>query len=354
MPPEPVHGPARRATVHYYVQFTAGTGGLVRDGLGVRLDRLRVEYADDSAMILESTTPPEGVAAIPFLKNAFVVLAVTERQNLAKSIGRLSQVMRRDQFRSVPASADRFRVMAHVDGSLVPIEPRARTALERAVTRHTGGRVEPRGRGREYWVVGRQALSELLFCARLPTAPRRPTPKGALSYELAAMLVAASNPTPEDRFLDPFAGTGALVVARAELPVRALWYSDVELEQHRRALSAQLSRRTPVRLLAEDGLALPSIADGSIDAIVTDPPWGEHAALDRPFRDFARAVGESFARTLHPVRGRYVLLINRRNAAATGDALAAAALAPTARHDILVNGHPASVLLGRVVRRSGC
>ena len=354
MPAEPVHGPARRAPVRYFVQFTAGTGGLVQEGLRARLAKLRPEYADDSAMILASTSPPDEVAAIPFLKNAFVVLAVTERQNLAKSIARLSQAMRRDEFRSVPDPADRFRLMAHVDGCLVPIEPRARTALERAVTRHTGGRVEPRGRGREYWVVGRQGLPELLFCARLPKAPRPPTPKGALSYELAAMLVAASDPTPDDRFLDPFAGTGSLVVARAQLPARALWYSDVELEQHRHALSAQLSRRTPVRLLAEDALALPSIADGSIDAIVTDPPWGEHADLGRPFRDFAGAVGESFARTLHPVRGRYVLLVNRRNADAMGNALDAAALAPAARHDILVNGHPASVLLGRVARRSGC
>jgi len=339
--------------VRYYVQFTAGTGGLVREGLAARLDRLRVDYADDSAMILESTTAPDGVAVVPFLKNAFVVLAVTERHNLAKSIGRLGHALRWDHFRSLSGAADRFRLMAHVDGSLVPIDPRTRTALERAVTRHTGGRVEPRGSGQEYWVVGRQELAELLFCARLPKAPRRPTPKGALSYELAAMLVAASNPTPEDRFLDPFAGTGALVVARAELPARTLWYSDLGLEQHRRALSAQLSRRTRVRLLAEDALTLPSIADGTIDAIVTDPPWGEHADLDRPFTDLARAVGESFARTLHPVQGRYVVLINRRNADTLSDGLIAAALPPTGRHDILVNGHPASVLLGRAVQRSG-
>ncbi len=332
--------------MRYFVQFPAGTGGLVRDGLAARLARLRIEYADDSAMILESTTAPDGVAAIPFLKNAFLVLAVTERQNLAKSIGRLSHALRRDQFRSLARSTDRFRLMAHVDGALVPIDPRARTALEWGVTRHTGARVEPRGMGQEYWVVGRQGLPELLFCARLPKAPRRPSPKGALGYELATLLVAASGPTPEDRYLDPFAGSGALVAARAELPARTLWYSDLGLEEHRRALTAQLPARARVRLLAEDALTLPSIADGGIDVIVTDPPWGEHADLGGPFPDFARAVAKSFARTLHPVRGRYVLLINRRNADAMGDALTAAGLPPTGRHDILVNGHPASVLIG--------
>ena len=337
----------------YFVQFTAGTGGLVQDALAARLDRLRVGYADDSAMILESATAPSGVAAVPFLKNAFVVVLTVPRQELAKSIGRLSQSLRRDQFPRLPESADRFRLMAHVDGGLVPIDPRARTALERAISRHTGARLDPRGMGQEYWVVGRSGLPELLFGARLPKATRRPTPKGALSYELAAMLVAASKPAAEDRFLDPFAGSGALVAARAELPARTLWYSDLALEQHRRALPSSLSRRNRVRLLDEDALTLPSIADRSIDVIVTDPPWGEHADLDGPYGDFARAVGESFARTLHPTRGRYVVLINRRNADTMGDALARAALPSTARHDILVNGHPASVLLGGAVSAEG-
>lgn len=332
--------------MRYFVQFTAGTGGLVREALAARLDRLTVAYADDSAMILESTTPPAGVAAVPFLKNAFAIISVAPRQDLAKSVGRLGQALRRDQFPSLPGAADRFRLMAHVHGGLVPIDPRARTALERAVSRHTGARVEPRGMGQEYWVVGRQGLPELLFGARLPKAPRPATAKGALAYELAAMLVAASKPTAEDRFLDPFGGSGALVAARADSPARTLWYSDLDLAQHRRALAAQRPGHTRVRMLTEDALSLPSIADGSIDAVVTDPPWGEHEDLGGPFEEFAAAVGESFARVLHPARGHYVLLINRRNADAMGNALGAAGLAPTARHDILVNGHPATVLIG--------
>jgi predicted RNA methylase len=332
--------------MRYFVQFTAGTGGLVQDALAARLDRMSVAYADDSAMILDSGTAPPTVAAIPFLKNAFLVIATTERRDLAKSVGRLSQVLRREQFRPVPDSAGRFRLMAHLDGGLVPIEPRARGALERAVARHTGARLEPRGMGQEYWVVGRSGLPELLFGARLPKAPRPPTAKGALAYELAAMLVAASQPTPEDRFLDPFGGSGALVAARAELPARSLDYSDLDLDRHRRALAAaRLPKR--VRLLAEDALTLPSIPDGGVDVIVTDPPWGEHEDLDRPFPDFAAEVGKSFARTLHPVRGRYVLLVNRRNADPMRDGLAAAALPPAAEHPILVNGHPATVLIGR-------
>ena len=45
------------------------------------------------------------MAAVPFLKNAFLVVATTARQDLAKSVSRLSQALRREQFRPVPDSA---------------------------------------------------------------------------------------------------------------------------------------------------------------------------------------------------------------------------------------------------------
>ena len=207
------------------------------------MDRLKVAYADDSAMILDSATAPAGVAAIPFLKNAFVVVAATERGDLAKSVGRLSQGLRRDQFRSLPERSDRFRLMAHLDGGLVPIEQRARAALERSVARHTGARVEPRGMGQEYWVVGRQGPAGAAVLRPAAQGAAEADAQGGAGVRAGGDAGRRVEPTPEDRFLDPFGGSGALVVARAELPARSLAYSDLDLEPHRRALTAQLPKR---------------------------------------------------------------------------------------------------------------
>ncbi|MDQ2706608.1 MAG: hypothetical protein M3Z25_02765 [Actinomycetota bacterium] len=200
----------------------------------------------------------------------------------------------------------------------------------------------------EYWIVGRQGMKDLLLCARLSKAQKPANAKGALSHELSAILVAASRPTPQDVFLDPFAGSGSLVTARLELPVRQVWCSDLNLGRHRRNYARHLTDNKRVRLLAEDALALPSIIDGSVDVIVTDPPWGVHEDLGQPYEEFARAIGISFARILHPRHGRYVLVVNRRNAATTmSDGLAAAGLRPGDEHDVLVNGHRATVLMGQ-------
>lgn len=333
--------------MRYYVQFTAGTGTLMLEALDAQLEQLRVRYADESAMVLESSSEPNRVAAVPFIKNAFVLLAETGRGDLDKGVTQLGRAAEKLQFPTLPGATTRFRVMVHVDGSLAPIAPRAKSAIERAIATRTGARVEPRGKCQEYWIVGRQGLKDLLLCARLPKAQKPAKAKGAISPELSAMLVAASRPTPQDVFLDPFAGSGSFTTARLEQPVRQVWYSDVDLDQHRRDLAQRLTENRRVRLLAEDALTLPSIADGSVDVIVTDPPWGEHEDLGQPYDEFARAIGSSFARVLHPARGRYVILINRRNAATMSDGLSAVGLPSSDQHEILVNGHPATVLIGQ-------
>ncbi|MGH3844026.1 MAG: hypothetical protein ACRDS0_21655 [Pseudonocardiaceae bacterium] len=333
--------------MQYYVQFAAGAGGLLLETLDHQLGGLRVRYSDDSAMILESSSDPDIVAAIPFIKNAFIVVAETGRGSLDKGVVQLSRVIANTKFPRPTGQINKFRLMVHIDGSLAPVAPRAKTALEQAIAQRTGSRVEPRGMCQEYWVVGRQGMNQLLLCARLAKARRPPKAKGAISHELSAMLIAASKPSPRDVFLDPFGGSGTFAVTRLEQPFKELWYSDLDLAQHRPTFPRQLTENKRVRLLAEDALTLPSIADGSIDVIVTDPSWGEHEMISMPYRDFAYAIGVSFARVLQPTRGRFVLVVNRRNAEVMHDGLSSAKLPPEAEHQVLVNGHPATVLIGK-------
>src|ERR1039457_6008916 len=286
------------ALVRYYIQFTAGIGDLVYQTLTGELSGMRVEYSDDSAMIFEAADPPQRIAVLPYVKNAFLIVV---------SVGR-----------------------GGLDASIVQL-----------------------GRCQEYWVVGRTGLDKLLLCMRLPRPRREEKARGAISRELSAVMVAASGPDPRDVFLDPFGGSGSFAVARLEHPVRKVWYSDIRLAEHRPAFDARLVRDDRVRLLDEDALRLPSISDGSVDVIVTDPPWGEHEALNRPYREFAAGIAASFARVLRPGRGRYVILINRDNAAVLRQALSASGIAPDDAHEVLVNGHPATVLVrGRAYDRA--
>lgn len=236
--------------------------------------------------------------------------------------------------------------MAHIDGELSSIEQGAKRDIERTVAAGTGSRVEPRGLCEEYWVIGRLDLRELLFCARLPKAARPKKARGAVSYELSSMFVLASDPTPQDVYLDPFAGSGSFVLARLDMPAREILYSDTELSSHRKEFPSELTGDRRVRFLADDALTLPSIADGTVDVIVTDPPWGEHEDVAMPYPEFTRAVSGSFDRALNPKTGRFVLLCARRSAPLFRESMEDVSFVIDATHEILVNGHPATVLVG--------
>jgi tRNA G10 N-methylase Trm11 len=160
------------------------------------------------------------------------------------------------------------------------------------------------------------------------------------------MLVGASRPDRRDVFLDPFGGRGSLVLARLELPVRQILYSDTDLESCRRYFPGELTKDVRVRFLSENALTLPSVPDRRIDVIVTDPPWGEYREIGQSYGAFALGIARAFDRVLHPIRGRFVVLASRSTAAGIAARLAEASFRMNKGYEILVNGHPATVLVG--------
>jgi hypothetical protein len=329
--------------VRYYVQFPAGTGELVAASIGSLVDRPETVYADDSSMIFESDTRPPQVAQIPFVKNSFTVIADTVRRDLDKGVLELADTLRDG---GLDANADTFRVMFHVDGELVPVGPRAKRALESEIAYASGQRMVGRGSGEEYWVVGRTDFDYLMLCRRHIRPKRAAKAAGAISHELSSLLVAASRPESDDVFLDPFAGSGSFTNARVPFPARRIVYSDTDLDRLREDFPAAVRESRDIEFLADDALTLPSIADSAVDVIVTDPPWGEYEELPLELPDFLDATARSFDRVLDAERGRFVILIARRAAPEAERALAANNLAIGSVHEILVNGHPATVLVG--------
>jgi len=330
----------------YVIQFVAGTQGLVQASLAAKVVGFQRLYEDDSAMLFAAGTRITSSAQLPFAKNVFIVLATTARQGLDRSVRQLTTQIRTTSFPPITGAGAGFRMMFHIDGTLASIDRQLRANLEREIAASTRSRVESRGSCLEYWVIGRKDLGELLLCARLPKAKRPDRAKGALSYELSEMLVAASQPRADDTFLDPFAGSGALVETRLASPAKAIIYSDTALATFRAALPRAVRSDRRVRLLADDAAALSGIDDGDVDVIVTDPPWGEFEQLDIPYAAFVDDVAASFNRVLNRRTGRFVILSSRRNADAFTAALTRSGFTIRSAPGILVNGHPATVLIG--------
>lgn len=336
----------------YLLFFPAGMGDLAAAAVSRELTGARQKYRDDSAVIFSSSSPVTTVATLPFATNAFLILAQTSRGNIEGGLRQLAQRARKAAIARLPRETRQFRVMISIDGKLTSVSARSRALLEDALADKTGGQLARRGSGTEYWVIGRRDLNELILGLRLTTTktkPRKTQPamlRGALSEQLAALLVGASQPRPVDVFLDPFAGSGSLVRARQAWRGHAFWYSDTDPDRADPALRRDLRRSSAGHFLSEDALTLPSISDGSIDVIVTDPPWGEYEQLEMPLSDFYAALAASFDRVLNPVTGRFVILVTRRSTDELTTALSSFSFKVAATYPVLVNGHPASVLVG--------
>ena len=334
------------SVMRYLIQFPAGTGDLILDAIFPYVGNFKVHYRDDSAMIFESSAAEGKVASIPFAKNSFVVIASTPRGGIDRGVGQLGRFAASVKFPPSSLQNSRFRTMIHIDGGLSAVDKRVKTGLDHAISKRTGQRIEPRGMCQEYWVIGRTGLGELLLCARLPKQRRAPKPKGALSYELSLMLVAASQPSARDVFLDPFAGSGALVLARAESDACQIWYSDINLREFQRDFPRELHADKRVDFLDDDALTLGALAGGQVDVIVTDPPWGEYDDVGMPYAEFARAMVKSFNRVLSKSKGRFVILTSRKTASIVEREFIKGGFSVNSTHEILVNGHPATVLVG--------
>lgn len=332
--------------MRYMIQFVAGTRGILIEALAQTLQGVAVVHADDSTLVFDSSTPITKADDLPFANNVFVVLASTPRKSLAQSIRRLSAKVERIDFPSVKGGDRGFRIMAQIDGELAPIDRSVRNELERDIAIFTQSQVQAKGSCLEYWIVGRRNLYELLFCLRLPKRKHKEVRKGELAAELSRMLVAASRPDPGDTFLDPFGGHGAFVAARHESPFTSIYYSDIAFRSLAKHLPRALRSDRRVRLMAESALVLPSLRDGEIDVIVTDPPWGEFDQLPMGYPAFAGNMAASFDRILHPTTGRFVILSSRRRTGTVIESLTSHRFRIHASHGILVNGHPASVIVG--------
>jgi tRNA (guanine6-N2)-methyltransferase len=208
-------------------------------------------------------------------------------------------------------SAATYRVIVR---SQVDLDQR-RSDIADGVTRVLGRRLGrhwravPDGGHVEVWVT---VLSDCAIVAlRLTGAAQRQGGKiahlpGSLRPAVAAAMVRLSAPRPEDRVLDPFCGAGTLLIERdAAGPHGLMIGSDISAEALAAAEANIGPRHKPLELHRWDATHLP-LEDASVDAVITNPPFGAKVVAADPAGLTRLFAGEA-ARVLTP-GGRLVAL----------------------------------------------
>lgn len=298
--------------------------------------------------------------ALGCMHNTFEVLAQTRMRREQPMEALASAVL--SQAKQLPLSPMRtrqtasFRIVVSRENGLVSLDSRRREALETLIRRRTGLVVNRSRADVEFWLLSRSE-GYGFFLRRIPrtgTAAEQPV-KGELRGELVYLLNYLSGPNRGDVFLDPFCGSGAIPLSRMRMGGFAhLYATDVQRDcalRTRARLSAAHgydSGRVTVAVCAVDALA-DVIPPGSVDRIVTDPPWGLFArGEDIPalYHHMLRA----FAAICTP-DARLVLLSAQKEILADALTQSPDWTAPMRQFDILVSGKKAGVYVAKARER---
>ncbi len=336
----------------YFSTFTSGLQEIIAQALPQALPEARIQQLLDGLVIYESNRPLQQVTSLRLFNNTFIALYPVQQLPPGGLHQLLQRVMQKPNDLRIPGwaikKARSFRLMASRENQTISIKRELLERLESFFSHRLRLRVSRSKADVEVWFIERSEGLGLvgLRVTRNP-AMEKNLHKGELRPELAHCLCLLSEPQGSDVFLDPFAGSGAIPLERAShFPYRRIIAVDQE-ENAVTGLSRRLPRDERVQSFAADARRLTSLVDGSINKIVTDPPWGFYEERRaETITDFYGEMLAEFARLLKD-DGLLVVLMGQKERFEEALAGCTGRLALLGKWDILVSGKKAAIYKAR-------
>jgi len=302
----------------------------------------------DGLVIYESTSTIQDIQKLRFLNNSFIWLSQSTYLDGQKPESVVEQLLRMSDFnRSREATSLKFvkffRAIVSKENQTIPIDRSLLEKIEAKIFYSTHLKVHRTLPDIEFWFIFRKEEISL-FGARITPLGKETTRKynkGELRQELAHLLVLLSDHQKEDVILDPFAGSGAIVLERVQsFPYKKFFAGD-----NKEDLVEELKRKTKwgqQKIIVEkhDALNLDNLDDGSINKIITDPPWGLFERPQENMVDFYKKMLLEFYRVLVD-GGMTIILVGQE--AGFEAALTDSNFKVETKLSILVSGQKASV-----------
>lgn len=334
--------------IAYYSTFASGLSAVVAHALPRQLRDAKIDLLLDGLVVYRSAQPPEQIRQIRFFNNSFLLLHLFEGLSPDSIPFMLNAVLRKPEWINVPRQALKgvsfFRIMASRENQTAPIQRDVLERLENLFARRLGLRVHRSKPDVEVWFLERSegyGFAGIRLTRRAAT--EKSLQKGELRPELANLLCLVSEPGKADVFLDPFAGSGAIAFERAEhFPHRQVIASDGDRETTARLKKKAAALRRKIVVMHGDALRLSDVQDGSIDKIVTDPPWGVFTA--HPTGDLERLYRGMLAEFNRVLKtGGIAVLLMGQKELFDGVLRDDAQFKLAERYDILVSGRKAAI-----------
>jgi len=135
--------------------------------------------------------------------------------------------------------------------------------------------------------------------------------KGELRPEIAYLICAFAGIKENSCLADPFAGYASIPLClKKHYSCKSIFASDLE-PQKTEIIKKRMGTGENIRVSTDNALELKSLEDKSLDAIITDPPWGIWEKIDnielfyqKMFSSFKRVLKEEGSMTILTAKGQ--------------------------------------------------
>lgn len=284
----------------YFSTFASGLEPIVEEVLKSSIGIMSVDLLLDGLVVYSCNASPNQIKNIRIFNNSFVLIRLftnNKVNSIEKMMGAIIKDGIRPSQRLFP-NIKTFRVVTSKENQSVPINPKLMADSERLISKVFGMRPDRSKPQTQFWFLTRSE-GHGFFGMRLTQHPDygKVLERGELRPEITNILCLLSEPTKNDIFLDPFAGSGAIAKERVKFPYAKIYSGDISPK------NSQIQKM--------DATKLDTISDESIDKIVTDPPWGlfnEKIDVSKLYTEML----ESFYRVLRN-NGIAVILVGDRS-----------------------------------------
>ena len=236
---------------------------------------LKIVYVDDSFTIFESNLPLVQLQNFRFFNNIFLV--VVNKAN-AESLDELleTSVQETQDLPDLEFSGS-FRLLLSENGELRRSDSANFQKLVKKISVKYGIRESAHRPTNEFWIFLRNngkgvfALKlQLLAFKKIGLA------RGKLRPQLAHLLNLVAGTTARDTVLDPFAGAGSI----PEESLNGFHAKQAIAIEKDKKLAGLLMRNNKVSVEQADATDMNFLESGSVNKIITDPPWGKFGNYD--------------------------------------------------------------------------
>ncbi len=281
----------------FYATFIPGLQNLIADVIKERLSDAKIHKLLDGAVLFETATGYDNLNFFCF-NNIFAVISVMDHSDndvkpktaLEKHIkSAIKNNAASEVISNNSKKFNTFRIVASAENVPAAIDDELRADAESYISQVSGLRVNRSLPDAEFWFLFRSEKKQCNFSVFMKRLTLRPSwektlHKGELPPPLAWSLCRLARLVSGDTILDPFCGYGSI-------PDSALKHFHITkfiaCDNNREAVlyaKARFNKRKKEDFVfyEADFSALPSlVAEKSIDAIVTDPPWGEYREINK-------------------------------------------------------------------------